>query len=100
MEKMLELLDKCSGSELLLLYAKKSADKNMDLVLKVKEIATEYGLSNEIENQTIGEISKEMCKLKAEYKDRIRLEKEININMYSVIKEEYKVRIWKKRKCF
>lgn len=81
MEKILALLDKCSGSELLLLYAKKSADKNMDLVLKVKEIATEYELSNEIENQTIGEISKKMCKLKAECKDRIRSEKEININM-------------------
>ena len=62
----------------------------MDLVLKVKEIATEYELSNEIENQTIGEISKKMCKLKAECRDRIRSEKEININMYSEIKEEYK----------
>ena len=100
MEKMLALLDKCSGSELLLLYAKKFADKNMDLVLKVKEIATEYELSNEIENQTIGEISKKMCKLKAECKDRIRSEKEININMYSEIKEEYKERVWKKGNCF
>lgn len=100
MEKILALLDKCSGSELLLLYAKKSADKNMDLVLKVKEIATEYELSNEIENQTIGEISKKMCKLKAECKDRIRSEKEININMYSEIKEEYKERVWKKKNCF
>mgnify|MGYP007065870234 CR=1 FL=1 len=72
----------------------------MDLVLKFKEIAIEYGLSNEIENQTIGEISKKMCKLKAEYNDRIRSEKEININMYSEIKEEYKERIWKKRNCF
>lgn len=53
----------------------------MDLVLKVKEIATEYGLSNEIENQTIGEISKKMCKMKAEFKDKIRSEKEININI-------------------
>lgn len=92
-EKMLMLLDKCSGSELLLLYAKESAEKNRDLILKIKEIAAEYGLSNEIENQTIGEISKKMCKLKAECNDRIRSEKEININMYSEIKEEYKEKI-------
>ena len=94
------LLDKCSGSELLLLNAKKSAEKNRDLILKIKEIAAEYEFSNEIENQTIGEISKKMCKLKAEYKDRIRSEKEININMYREIKEEYKERVWKKRNCF
>ena len=46
------LLDKCSGSELLLLNAKKSAEKNRDLILKIKEIAAEYEFSNEIENQT------------------------------------------------
>ncbi len=79
---------------------KKSTDKNRDLVLKVKGIATEYELSNEIENQTIGEISKKMCKMKAECKDKIRSEKEININIYSKIKEEYKERVWKKRNCF
>ena len=92
-EKMLALLDKCSGSELLLLYAKKSAEKNRDLILKIKGIAAEYEFSNETENQTIGEISKKMCKLKAECKDRIRSEKEIDINMYSEIKKEYKDKI-------
>ena len=90
---MLALLDKCSGSELLLLYAKKSAEVNRDLVLKIKEIATEYELLNEIENQTIGEISKKMRKLKAEYKDRIRSEKEININMHSEIKKNIRKNI-------
>ena len=92
-EELLVLLDKCSGSELLLLYAKKSAEKNRDLILKIKGIAAEYEFSNETENQTIGEISKKMCKLKAECKDRIRSEKEININMYSEIKKEYKEKI-------
>lgn len=100
MEKVLGLLDKCTGSDLLLLYTEKSAEKNMDLIIKIREIATEYAFSNEIENQPIGEISKKMCKLKAECKDRIRSEKEININMYSEIKKEYKERVWKKGNCF
>ena len=100
MEKVLSLLDKCTGSDLLLLYAEKSTKKNMDLIIKIREIATEYTFSREIENQPIGEISKKMCKLKAECKDRIRSEKEININMYSEIKEEYKERVWEKRNCF
>ena len=90
MEKVLGLLDKCTGSDLLLLYTEKSAEKNMDLIIKIREIATEYAFSNEIENQPIGDILKKMRKMEAGCKDRIRSEKEININMYGKIKDEYR----------
>lgn len=90
MEKVLSLLDKCTGSDLLLLYAEKSAEKNMDLILKIKEIASIYRFYNEIENKPLGEILKKMHKMKADLKDRIRSEKDININMYGKIKEEYR----------
>lgn len=85
----LNLLDKCSGSELALLYSGKAFEQNSNLLVEIKKIALEYAFSNEIEKQTLMEIYEKMKKLKVECRNKIRTEKAINIEVYKSIKREY-----------
>lgn len=90
MEKLLSLLDICIEGDLLMRYTEKSVKKNMEIILKIREIASKYGFYNEIENLPLGETLRKMYKVKEDCKDKIYSEKEINTSMYIKVKEEYR----------
>lgn len=96
-ERMLNLLDACSGSDLQNCFGQKVIGTNQELIVQIKGIVSSYSLMIELENKTLGDILDEMQLLKNEYKKKIYSEKQIELNSYGEIKSEYDM-IWRRRK--
>lgn len=88
-ERMLNLLDACSGSDLQNCFGQKVIGTNQELIVQIKGIVSSYSLMIELENKTLGDILDEMQLLKNEYKKKIYSEKQIELNSYGEIKSEY-----------
>lgn len=89
-ERMLSLLDACSGNDLQFCFGKKVIEANQELLVQIKDIVVKYSLPMEFANKTLGDISDEMLQLKCEYKNKIYAEKQIGMDSYNVIRNEYK----------
>lgn len=89
-ERMLSLLDACSGNNLQFCFGKKVIEVNQELLVQIKDIVVKYSLPMEFANKTLGDISDEMLQLKCEYKNKIYAEKQIGMDSYNVIRNEYK----------
>lgn len=87
---MLSLLDACSGNDLQFCFGKKVIEANQELLVQIKDIVVKYSLPMEFANKTLGDISDEMLQLKCEYKNKIYAEKQIGMDSYNVIRNEYK----------
>lgn len=90
-ERMLSLLDDCSGSDLQNCFGKKVIESNQELLVQIKDIIVKYSLPMEFTNKTLGDILDEMQGLKREYKNKIHAEKQIELNCYKEIKKEHDV---------
>lgn len=88
-ERMLNLLDACSGSDLQNCFGQKVIGTNQELIVQINGIVSSYSLMIELENKTLGDILDEMQLLKNEYKKKIYSEKQIELNSYGEIKSEY-----------
>ncbi|MEE1526805.1 MAG: hypothetical protein U0K31_04195 [Blautia sp.] len=88
-EKMLSLLDACSGSGLQNCFGKKVIEANQELIVQIKDIVSKYSLTIEFKNKTLGDILDDMICMKSEYKNKIYSEKEMRIASYNAIKNEY-----------
>lgn len=88
-EKMLNLVDVCCGSNLQMCFGKKLIGVNQELIVQIKEIVDKYSLMIVLENKTLGNILYEVQRMKGEYKNKIYSEKQLDINSYNVIKNEY-----------
>lgn len=90
-ERMLCLLDACSGNDLQNCFGKKVIEANQELIVQIREIVSRYSLMIDIENKTLGDILDEVQLLKKEYKNKIYSGKQIEIASYNEIKHEYNV---------
>lgn len=88
-ERMLCLLDACSGNALQNCFGKKVIEANQELIVQIRDIVSRYSLMIDIENKTLGDILDEVQLLKNEYKNNIYSEKQIELNSYGEIKSEY-----------
>ncbi len=88
-ERMLCLLDACSGNDLQNCFGKKVIEANQELIVQIRDIVTGYSLIIDIENKTLCDILDEVQLLKNEYKNNIYSEKQIELNSYGEIKSEY-----------
>ncbi len=88
-ERMLCLLDACSGNDLQNCFGKKVIEANQELIVQIRDIVSRYSLMIDIENKTLGDILDEVQLLKNEYKNNIYSEKQIELNSYGEIKSEY-----------
>lgn len=88
-ERMLNLVDACSGSDLQNCFGQKVIGTNQELIVQIKGILSNYSFMIELENKTLGDILDEMQLLKNEYKNKIYSEKQIELNSYGEIKSEY-----------
>lgn len=88
-ERMLSLLDACSGNDLQFCFGKKVIEANQELLVQIKDIVVKYSLPMEFANKTLGDVLDEMQRLKCEYKNKIYAEKQIEVATYNVIKNEY-----------
>ena len=88
-ERMLSLLDACSGNDLQFCFAKKVIEVNQELLVQIKDIVVKYSLPIEFANKTLGDILDDILLLKSEYKNKIYSEKEMEIASYTSIKNEY-----------
>lgn len=88
-ERMLSLLDACSGNDLQFCFGKKVIEANQELLVQIKDIVVKYSLPMEFANKTLGDILDEMLQLKCEYKNKIYAEKQIGMASYNVIRNEY-----------
>ncbi|MBQ7358821.1 MAG: hypothetical protein IJW63_01855 [Lachnospiraceae bacterium] len=88
-ERMLRLLDACSGNDLQNCFGKKVIEANQESIVQIKDIVDKYSLPMEFANKTLGDILDEMLLLKNEYKNKIHSEKQVKIGSYKEIKHEY-----------
>ena len=88
-ERMLSLLDACSGNDLQFCFGKKVIGANQELLVQIKDIVVKYSLPVEFANKTLGNIWDDMLLLKSEYENKIYSEKEMGIASYTSIKNEY-----------
>lgn len=88
-ERMLSLVDACSGNDLQFCFGKKVIEANQELLVQIKDIVVKYSLPMEFANKTLGDILDEMLQLKCEYKNKIYAEKQIGMDSYNVIRNEY-----------
>lgn len=88
-ERMLSLLDACSGNNLQFCFGKKVIEANQELLVQIKDIVDKYSLPMEHVDKTLGGILDDMLLLKSEYKKKIYSEKQVEIASYNAIKNEY-----------
>lgn len=69
-ERMLSLLDACSGNNLQFCFGKKVIEANQELLVQIKDIVDKYSLPMEHVDKTLGGILDDMLLLKSEYKKR------------------------------
>ena len=77
-ERMLNLLDACSGSDLQNCFGQKVIGTNQELIVQINGIVSSYSLMIELENKTLGDILDEMQLLKNEYKKRFILKNKLS----------------------
>lgn len=88
-EKLLSLLDACSGNDLQKCFGKKLMGVNKELIAQINETISKYSLTVELEDKTVGEILDEMICLKCEYNSQLYTEKQTELNSYSEVKNKY-----------
>lgn len=95
-EKLLNLLDVCSGNNLQVCFGKRIVVLNQDLLVQIQDIVSMYSLAVYLENKTLGEILKEMQRLESKYRGKIYDEKQVVIDCYNKIKKEFNEVCYKK----
>lgn len=88
-ERMLCLLDTCSGSDLQKCFGQKVIGTNQELFVQIRDIVSKYSLTIELEDKTLGDILDDMICVKSENKKKIYSEKQVEIASYNAIKNEY-----------
>lgn len=96
-EKIVSLFDQCYKNELLLAYKRNSIEKNVNIISEISNIGKEYSVLLELKNKTLGEILRELEKIKSDYNMKIRSENEIQMDLFNIVKSEYLIVI--KGKC-
>lgn len=96
-ERMLSLVDICSGNDLKRCFGKKLIGANQELIVRISEIVSMYSLSVELENKTLGEILDEVVQIKSEYESKIFSEKQIQLKSYRDMKNMYDMTCGKRK---
>lgn len=96
-ESFLSLLDSCSGNDLQKYFGKKVIVSKNELFLQIKDVISEYSLTIDINNKSIGNILDEVQQLKSEYASKIYSDKQADLNVYNDIKAAYTTVCLRKR---